>query len=122
MVENMQQVSLPLEEVSDSYSFQAEQKEEALLDPKVFSSLLISCKMQGEENSHHKDPHARLLELMHSSPVRSILQASQMLSKEEGISAQDALQQIILSFKEIDQLWNQVLLNEGLARLSSQYH
>ena len=118
----MQQVALPLEEASDSYSYQAEQKQEAILDPKVFSSLLISCKMQGEENSHHKDPHARLLELMHSSPVHTILQASQKLAQDESISAQDALQQIILSFKEIDQLWNQVLMSEGLARLSSQYH
>jgi len=120
MVENLQQSVLPTE-ASEGYSLNSSTSEQNL-DPKVFSSILISLKMQQEEMPMPSDGHTRLLELMHSPPVRAILGASENLAKLEGISPQDALQQIILSFKEIDRLWNHVLMKEGLARLSSQYH
>ncbi len=91
------------------------------LDPRVLSSILVSVKLaaQGDES---KDPHGRLLELMHSSPVRALLDSATLLAQREGVSPQDALQQIVTNLKEIDQLWSNVLLKEGLARLSSQFH
>lgn len=94
------------------------------LDPRMLSSVLISLKLAQieEENGTPKDPHARLLELMHSRPVRALLDSALLFGQREGMSAAESLQQIVMSFQEIDKLWNQVLLKEGLARLSQQYH
>ena len=92
------------------------------LDPRMLSSVLISTKVQGEEFTNTKDPHARLLELMQSSPVKALLQATEIFAQRAGLTNQEALQQIILSFKEMDHLWGQILLSEGIAHLSSQYH
>jgi hypothetical protein len=95
----------------------------APLDPRVLSSVLISVKLaQANEESSGGDPHARLLELMHSSPIRALLDSAQLFAQREGIAAQDGLQQLVLSLQEIDRLWNKVLIKEGLNRLSSQYH
>jgi hypothetical protein len=93
------------------------------LDPREFASILVSTKINSEKNgSGDKDAHARLLEVMHSAPVHAIMQASDLFAQKMGIPRQQALQQIVESFKELDNLWSQVLLKEGLARLSSQYH
>lgn len=93
------------------------------LDPRVLSSVLVSVKLaQIQEEPSTKDPHTRLLELMHSPPIRALLDAAVLFGKREAIPPAEGLQQMVLSLQEIDKLWNQVLLKEGLAHLSSQYH
>lgn len=114
MIETLRTVSAISEE---------EETQSASLDPRVLSSILVSVKLSAAgDEAAAKDPQGRLLELMHSSPVRALLDSATLLAKREGISPQDALQQIVVGLKEIDQLWNQVLLKEGLARLSNQFH
>lgn len=98
-------------------------REEESLDPRVLSSVLVNVKMApASPEEAGKDPHARLLELTHSSPVSALLDAAAVFAKRQGIAPNEALQQIITNLQEIDRLWSQVLLKEGLARLSSQYH
>lgn len=94
-----------------------------VLDPRVLSSVLISVKLaQTQEENSAGDPHSRLLELMHSSPIRALLDSAVLFAQREGIAPQEGLQQMVLSLQEIDRLWNKVLIKEGLNRLSSQYH
>lgn len=95
------------------------------LDPRVLSSVLISLKVsQTQEDSSPRvdDAQGRLLELMHSHPVRALLDTAVVYAQRQGIPPHEALQQILGSLQEIDRLWNTVLIKEGLARLSSQYH
>lgn len=95
------------------------------LDPRVLSSVLVNVKLAQnaqDEQPRIQDPHTRLLELMHSSPVSALLDTATVFAKRQGIAPHEALQQIVMNLQEIDKLWNQVLLKEGLARLSSQYH
>lgn len=93
------------------------------LDPRALSSVLINVKMiQCQEETNQSDPHSRLLELMHSKGIKSLLDAATILGRRENIPAHEALQQVILNLQEIDKLWNQVLMKEGLERLSSQFH
>jgi hypothetical protein len=107
-------VPSPEEEISEN---------EETLDPRVLSSVLVSVKLaQIQEENNVKDPHTRLLELMHSPPIRALLDSATLFGKREAIPAVEGLQQMVLSLQEIDKLWNQVLLKEGLAHLSSQYH
>jgi hypothetical protein len=98
----------------------------ATLDPRVLSSVLISLKLaQSQEEqspSRGEDPHSRLLELMHSTPVKALLDTATLFAQRQGMAPHEALQQILGSLQEIDKLWNMVLMKEGLARLSSQYH
>ena len=115
MIENLQRAAVTVE-------VEAEEIQETI-DARVFSSVLVSTKIQQPEESWYtKDPHARLVELMKSAPINALLQASESLATKANITHQEALQQIIMSFKEVDYLWSQVLLKEGLAHLSSQYH
>jgi hypothetical protein len=99
---------------------------EETLDPRVLSSVLVNVRLAQTSNedssSREKDPHSRLLELMHSSPVGALLDAATLFAKRQGMAPHEALQQIVMNLQEIDTLWNQVLLKEGLARLSSQFH
>lgn len=102
----------------------AERESNENLDPRVLSSVLISLKLAQQEEQAPKgeDPHSRLLELMHSSPVRALLDTAALFAQRQGLAPHEALQQILASLQEIDKLWNTVLMKEGLARLSSQYH
>ncbi|RZA08627.1 MAG: hypothetical protein EOP11_04325 [Proteobacteria bacterium] len=93
------------------------------LDPRVLSSVLVSVKMaQFEAPPVTGDTQARMLELMHSPEMRALLDSAQLLSVREGTEPHEGLTQIITTLQEIDKLWGQVLLKEGLARLNSSYH
>ena len=102
-----------------------EQANEETLDPRVLSSVLISLKLsqtQEDGSSVVDDPHARLLELMHSGPVQALLDTAALFARREGMAPHAALRQVVSSMQEIDRLWNLVLMKEGPSRLSSQYH
>jgi hypothetical protein len=85
---------------------------------------MISLKLQQSEENPVRvdDAHSRLLELMHSSPVKALLDTAALFAQRQSLAPHEALQQILGSLQEIDKLWNMVLMKEGLARLSSQYH
>lgn len=116
MIESLQQNMMEAED---------EKRDSETLDPRMLSSVLISLKLsqtQEEPSPNREDPHARLLELMHSSPVRALLDTAALFAQRQGLPPHEALQQLVGSIQEIDRLWNIVLMKEGLARLSSQYH
>ena len=93
------------------------------LDPRVLSSVLVSVKMASFQAEHGDiDPQERLLDLMHSPEMRALLDSAQLYAERQGVPAHEGLTQIVTTLQEIDKLWNQVLLKEGLARLNSQYH
>lgn len=102
----------------------AEEENSDTLDPRVLSSVLISLKLSQtqEEVPVVDDPHSRLLELMHSHPVKALLDTAALYAQRQGLPPHEALQQIVSHMQEIDKLWNLVLMKEGLSRLSSQYH
>gem|GEM_PF-5198958 len=118
MIETLQQRNVMAAE-ADSESESSE-----TLDPRVLSSVLISLKLSQtqDENPPVDDPHSRLLELMHSGPVKALLDTAALFARRQGIPPHEALQQIVSQMQEIDRLWNLVLMKEGLSRLSSQYH
>jgi len=121
MIETFQRNVMPTQAATND-----EIDQHATLDPRVLSSVLISLKLaqSQEDNSagNDEDPHTRLLELMHSAPVKSLLDTATLFAQRQGIAPHEALQQILTNLQEIDKLWNVVLMKEGLARLSSQYH
>ena len=124
MIETLQRNVMPVENPVETDDAEGSESG-ATLDPRVLSSVLISLKLaqsQEEQAPSREDPHSRLLELMHSSPVKALLDTAALFAQREGIAPHEALQQVLASLQEIDKLWNMVLMKEGLARLSSQYH
>lgn len=94
------------------------------LNAQSLSSILVGLKVHGFEqsNSFSADPHARLVELLQSPSVGVILKSAHDLAERQGMHAEDALKLLVTTLKELDQLWSQVLLKEGLSRLSTQFH
>lgn len=100
-----------------------EREKKETLDPRVLSSLIVRLKAERDPlPAGNRDSHARLAELMRSSSVASLLSAAGELAERQQVQPEAALRQILLDLKEMDELWNQVLLQEGVARLTSQYH
>lgn len=93
----------------------------ATLDARVLSSLLIKLKVESAPAAP-RDAHTRLAELTRSATIQSLLAAAGNLAAQQNIPAESALAQMIADLFELDRLWNQVLLKEGVARLTSQYH
>lgn len=123
MIESFQRNVMPTQATADD---EHEHDDHATLDPRVLSSVLITLKLaQSQEDnsaSRGEDPHTLLLELMHSTPVKALLDTATLFAQRQGLAPHEALQQILGNLQEIDKLWNMVLMKEGLARLSSQYH
>lgn len=136
MIETLRRQAMPVDaELADLKDARAELRAQArmgteekaseeTLDPRVLSSVLISLKLSQTQDEAQPvdDPHSRLLELMHSGPVKALLDTAALFARREGIAPHVALQQVVSSMQEIDKLWNLVLMKEGLSRLSSQYH
>lgn len=118
MIETLQQ--------RKAMSAEAEEQSSETLDPRVLSSVLISLKLSQTQEEQQPvpvdDPHSRLLELMHSHPVKALLDTATLFARRQGLPPHEALRQIVSHMQEIDKLWNLVLMKEGLSRLSSQYH
>jgi hypothetical protein len=116
MIQNVQRTVMQVE------TEQKNPSEPKTLDPRVLSSVIIASKIQQDDPTQGKDPHERLAELMHSGPINALLSAAESFAQSAGLSPEDGLRQIVSCFRDVDQLWSQVLIKEGLARLSSQYH
>jgi len=50
---------------------------------------------------------------------RSILGAVRQLARLSGISEKEAAEQIIESFRKVDQIWGDYLVQEGINRVKS---
>ena len=91
------------------------------LDPRVLSSVLVSVKMAARQQpapAPGADPQERLLKLMHSPEIRALLDAGQIYVRRERIPAYEGLTRLVTTLQAIDQLWTDLLLKEGLARLN----
>lgn len=103
-------------------SIPSEGEQKNVLDPRVLSSLIVRLKADYEPAPAPRDSHARLAELMRSPSVAALLDAAGRLAHRQQLQPEAALRQILLDLKEMDELWSHVLLKEGVARLTSQFH
>ena len=89
------------------------------LDPRVLSSVLVSVKMaKPDPERATEDPQERLLRLMHSPEIRALLDAALLYARRDRLPPYEGLTRLVTSLQEIDRLWTDVLLKEGLARLN----
>lgn len=66
-----------------------------------------------------RDLSAELAQVSNTPAARAILAAAQQLATSQGLSEMEAAEQIIQTFKKLDEIWGAYLYQEGLARLNS---
>ena len=62
---------------------------------------------------------AELAQISSSPACQAILAAAQELAKTQNISELEASEQLIHTFRKLDEVWSAYLHQEGLARLNS---
>ena len=91
---------------------------ETLIDPhkerltQIFNTALVST--HSEES---RDSASALYKLMEERAFGAILQTIQSYAKEDGISEVESAREIIRTFRKIDQIWRDYLIQEGVDRL-----
>lgn len=83
------------------------------------SQQLLSSVFAAAQIEESSDAYLQVIKLLNSKPMQTVLQAASALAEKEKISQEEALKQIVHTFNELNNLWNQVLCKEGLKRLQS---
>ncbi len=79
---------------------------------KLFNTAIISTKIPKLTNYSNK-----LGDAVQSKPFEAILKAIQEHAASTGLSEEQAAEEVVQTFREIDQLWNDYIFQEGLDKL-----
>lgn len=82
---------------------------------RMFNTVLVSSRVRTK-----KDFSRELFELTESSAFKAILSAVKQLSQLQGISERQASEQVIQTFRKMDEVWGEYLFHEGVDRLRGQ--
>jgi hypothetical protein len=67
-----------------------------------------------------RDLTGELAELTKSPAYQAIMDAAHQLAQSQKISELEAAEQIIVTFRKLDDVWKHYLLQEGMARLTGE--
>jgi hypothetical protein len=81
---------------------------------RVFNTALVASKVDGV-----RDYSAELVAVMESPGFRAILTAVRTLCASEGLTERKAAETIIQTFRKVDRIWGDYLVQEGIDRLKS---
>jgi len=79
---------------------------------RVFNTVLVSTQTKGK-----RDFSAELSELNQSPAFKAVLSAVRQLSCIHGLTERQAAEQIITTFRKLDQLWGDYVYREGLDKI-----
>jgi hypothetical protein len=87
------------------------------IDPstKYFNTALVSTKIPKRSNYSQ-----RLNQLVQSEAYQQILKAVRAHAKESGLSEEAAAEEIILTFRELDEIFDKYIFQEGFEKLRGQ--
>ncbi|GEM_PF-1704000 len=78
----------------------------------IFNTALVSSHSEAKAESAN-EIHA----LMESPGFTAILSSIQLLAGDQGISEIEAARELIRTFRQMDRLWTEYLVSEGVERL-----
>lgn len=81
---------------------------------KLFNTAIIATKIPKLSNYSSK-----LSDLVASKPFQAILLAIREYAAQTGLSEEQAAEEIVQTFREIDQIWNDYIFQEGLDKLKT---
>lgn len=79
---------------------------------KLFNTAVIATKIPKLSNYSSK-----LSELVQSVAFQAILRAIQDYAQKQGISEEQAAEEIVQTFRDIDMVWDDYIFQEGLDKL-----
>lgn len=82
---------------------------------RIFNSALVATRVPESRN-----PASELHELMESTTFRAIMNAVRQVAHAEGIPERQAAEQIIRTFRKMDEIWSNYVFQEGVDRLRNQ--
>lgn len=81
----------------------------------TFNTAMVSTRAPAQENCLATE----LAALTETPACRAIFSAARALAQSQNISELEASEQIIRTFRKMDELWGKYVQQEGMARLSA---
>jgi hypothetical protein len=82
---------------------------------RLFHTAIVSSKAKRAEKNHSQELHR----LMNKPAFQSIVDAIGRLASEHQLTDAEAAEQFIETFRELDQLWESYVFQEGIEQLKS---
>lgn len=79
---------------------------------RIFNTAMVSS-----HTDLKRDFSAELYQLTQSASFKAILSAVRQLSNVQGVSERQAAEQVIETFRKMDEVWSEYLYREGVDRL-----
>jgi hypothetical protein len=79
---------------------------------RVFNTVLLSTQSQPD-----RDYSREIFELMETPAFRAILSSVRQLARLNGMTERQAAEQIITTFRKVDQVWRDYVFHEGVERI-----
>lgn len=79
---------------------------------RIFNTALVSSQAGPK-----RDFSAELYELTEGAPFKAILNAVRQLACVQGVAERQAAEEMIRTFRKMDEIWGEYILREGLDRL-----
>jgi len=79
---------------------------------RLFNTAMISTRAESKDNFSEE-----LFKLVKTPAFKSILQSVAELAKSEGCDQKVAAEDIVRTFRELDQLWSQYVYQEGVQKI-----
>lgn len=79
---------------------------------RIFNSAILSTRSKAKRNFS-----AELIALTESTSFKAILNAVQQVARVQGISDRQAAEQVIETFRKMDDLWSEYTVCEGLDKI-----
>lgn len=81
---------------------------------RIFNTALISSQSKEKRNLS-----SELYGLTESPAFKAVLNAVRQLARVQGTTERQAAEQVIQTFRKMDEIWNEYVFREGLERLRS---
>lgn len=81
---------------------------------RIFNTAVVATKVEGV-----RDYSAELCAVMESPGFRAVLTAVRTLAAAEGLSERRAAETILQTFRRVDRIWGDYLIQEGIDRLKN---
>lgn len=79
---------------------------------RIFNTSLVATRVDA-----CRDYSAELFRLMETPAFRAILAGVRQLARSQGISEKEAAENVVQTFRKVDQIWDAYLTQEGVDRL-----
>jgi hypothetical protein len=79
---------------------------------RIFNTAVVSSQAKAK-----RDLSAELYEMTESPSFKAILNAVRQLAQVQGVNERQAAEQIIQTFRKVDEVWGEYVFREGLDRV-----